>query len=207
MRQTAGVTATEQGIESLDLSHLGGRLRTLRTDAGLSLTELADRLGISVSAVSQIERGVLQPSVNRLLAIVTALGVPLARVFDESGRDRSSGASASGYVLARSGEIATVLLEDGVQYRRLSPAETTGVDFFESVYPPGSHAHPDNDLITHVGYEVGTVELGELTLRFEHDEVVLGPGDSITFPCDVPHRISNQSDSVALATWLIVHPQ
>jgi transcriptional regulator with XRE-family HTH domain len=199
------VTTEEQALEALGTSHLGSRLRGLRRERGFSLRDLADRLGISVSAVSQIERGVLRPSVNRLLAIVTALGVPLARVFDDGRRDAASGASASGYVLARSGESDTVLLEDGVRYRRLSPAETSGVDFFESTYPPGSHASGDNGLITHTGYEVGTVELGELTITFEDDEVRLGAGDSITFPCDVPHRIANRGGTAAIATWLIVH--
>lgn len=201
------MTAKEQALEALDTAHLGGRLRAIRQERGFSLRDLADRLGISVSAVSQIERGVLQPSVNRLLAIVSALGVPLARVFDESGRDRASGASASGYVLARSGDIGTVELEDSVLYRRLSPAATKGVDFFESTYPPGSHADTENALITHTGYEVGTVELGELTIRFEQEEVVLGPGDSITFPCDIPHRIANRGGQTAIATWLIVHDE
>jgi mannose-6-phosphate isomerase-like protein (cupin superfamily) len=92
-----------------------------------------------------------------------------------------------------------------VRYRRLSPAETAEVDFFESTYPPGSHASAENGLITHTGYEVGTVELGELTILFEDEEVRLGPGDSITFPCDVPHRIANRGDAPAIATWLIVH--
>lgn len=199
------MTAEEQALEALGTARLGQRLRELRRERGVTLRDLADRLGISVSAVSQIERGVLQPSVNRLLALVSALGVPLARVFDESGRDGAAGASATGYVLARSGDVGTVELEDGVLYRRLSPGETRGVDFFESTYPPGSHAGADHALITHVGYEVGTVEHGELTIRFEHEEVVLGAGDSITFPCDVPHRIENQGSRTAVATWLIVH--
>ena len=199
------MTSEEQRLQSLDATGLGERLRTIRKSAGLSLRDVAHRLGISVSALSQIERGVLQPSVNRLLAIVDALGVPLARVFDESARDRVSGASSTGYVLARAGDIGTVELAEGVLYRRLSPAETAGVDFFESTYPPGSQAGVENGLITHRGYEVGTVELGELTIAFEHEEVVLGPGDSITFPCDVPHRIANRGAEVAMATWLIVH--
>lgn len=199
------VTDEEDALLTLPVERLGARLRTLRQQAGLSLREVADRLGISVSAVSQIERGVLRPSVNRLLAMTTVLGVPLARVFDESSRDRVSGASASGYVLARAGEIGTVELAEGVLYRRLSPAETAGADFFESTYPPGSHADAAHGLITHRGYEVGTVELGELTIRFEHEEVVLGPGDSITYPCDVPHRIANHGEAIAVATWLIVH--
>ena len=201
------MTSTERALEELDRAHLGARLRALRKDAGLSLRDVAVRVDVSVSAVSQIERGVLQPSVNRLLALVTAIGVPLARVFDESGRDETaSGASPAGYLLARAGEIAPVTLQDGVLYRRLSPIDARDVDFFESTYPPGSQAGEDHALITHDGYEVGTVQIGALTIEFELEEVALGPGDSITFPCDVPHRISNRSDGPAVATWLIVHP-
>ena len=199
------MTAEGRRLQSLDATGLGERLRAIRKGSGLSLRDVAHRLGISVSALSQIERGVMQPSVNRLLAIVDALGVPLARVFDETGRDRVNGASSTGYVLARAGDIGTVQLAEGVLYRRLSPAETAGVDFFESTYPPGSQSGAENGLIAHHGYEVGTVELGELTIAFEEEEVVLGPGDSITFPCDVPHRIANRGAEVAMATWLIVH--
>ena len=199
------MTAKEEALQALATDHLGARLRRLRQEAGLSLKDLAVQLGVSVSAVSQIERGVLQPSVNRLIEIVGALGVPLARVFADEARDRASGASVTGYVLARAGDVETVELEDGVLFRRLSPIETAGVDFFESTYPPGSHVDAANELIVHTGYEVGTVELGELTIRFEQEEVVLGPGDSITFPCDVPHRIVNTGPAAAIATWLIVH--
>jgi transcriptional regulator with XRE-family HTH domain len=88
------VTTKEQALGALGTDHLGGRLRVLRLERGFGLRELAGRLGISVSAVSQIERGTLQPSVNRLLAIVSALGVPLARVFDEPARGGAPGDGA-----------------------------------------------------------------------------------------------------------------
>src|SRR3569833_753494 len=60
---------------------LGARLRELRLQSGTSLRALARELGISASAVSQIERGVMRPSVSRLIAFVSALGVPLSAVF------------------------------------------------------------------------------------------------------------------------------
>ncbi len=198
------MTAMERAIEGIDRRRLGERLRALRTETGMSLKDLASKLEISVSAVSQIERGVMQPSVNRLLAIVTALGVPLARVFDEPSRGHVDG-SRSGYTLARSGEIAPVRLESGVLYRRLSPVESAGVDFFESTYPPGSTGGESHELITHRGFEIGTMELGSLTIEFADESVVLGAGDSITFPCEIPHQIRNDGLTTAVATWLIVH--
>ncbi len=88
------MTAKERALEALGTDHLGGRLRLMRLERGFGLRELAGRLGISVSAVSQIERGTLQPSVNRLLAIVSALDVPLARVFDEPTRGGAPGVGA-----------------------------------------------------------------------------------------------------------------
>jgi len=200
-------------FDDLDAVALGARLRQLRGASGLSLSALARALDISPSAVSQIERGVRRPSVSRLIAIVQVLGVPLADVFDDQNEpatrrtppaDRGD-AAPGGYVLARGGAAHPIALGGGVVFRRLSPAHLSGVDFFESTYPPGSLATEVNALITHEGYEVGTVTAGELTIDFPDEAVTLRAGDSITFPCDLPHRLSNRGDADAVATWLIVH--
>ena len=185
---------------------VGGRIRMLRTQNGMSARALAAALGISPSAVSQIERGVLQPSVSRLIAITDALGVPLASVFD-AREDPGARASAPSedFALQRSGQSATVRLESGVLFRRLSPGRTPGVEYFESTYPPGSSAHTDSQLFRHDGYEVGTMKSGELTIDFDDERVVLRPGDAVSFPCSRPHRIHNTGSVEAVAQWLIVH--
>ena len=54
---------------------LGGRLRAERLGQGIGLREMARRLGISASALSQIETGKAQPSVSKLFDIVNLLGV------------------------------------------------------------------------------------------------------------------------------------
>ncbi|MFH8251699.1 helix-turn-helix domain-containing protein [Microbacterium sp. B2969] len=187
-------------------SDVGARLRRLRKQQGMSARALATALGISPSAVSQIERGVLNPSVSRLIAITDALGVPLAAVFD--GRDdvvAEVAATASGFALQRAEHSSSVVLDSGVTFRRLSPGRTPGVDYFESTYPPGSTAHADDDLFRHDGYEVGTVISGELTIDFDEERVVLRPGDAISYPCSRPHRIHNTGTDDAVAQWLIVH--
>src|SRR5512132_2224446 len=60
------------GAPALDL---GGRLRAERLGQGIGLREMARRLGISASALSQIETGKAQPSVSKLFDIVNLLGV------------------------------------------------------------------------------------------------------------------------------------
>lgn len=215
--------ASEVNLEALTPESLGARLRELRTGAGVSLRALAAKLGISPSAVSQIERGVMRPSVSRLIAYVGAIGVPLSAVF-ETGIEKAAVGSATSraaeygdqaagsagqfrFAIRRSWEVAPILLGGGVTFRRLSPVPTSGVEFFESTYPPGSMSNAHGALLRHEGYEVGTVTAGELTVDFDTDVVTLGAGDSITYPCSRPHLISNRSESVtAVATWLIVNP-
>jgi transcriptional regulator with XRE-family HTH domain len=203
---------SEPDLEALTTEKLGARLRELRQESGLSLRALAQRLDISSSAVSQIERGVMRPSVSRLIGYVTAIGAPLAAVFD-TGLEKAPEGPAAGtdttlsYAIRRSWEVAPIRLGGGVTFRRLSPVPTSGVEFFESTYPPNSMSNTHGQLLKHEGYEIGTVTAGELTVDFETDVVTLAAGDSITFPCSRPHLISNRSDTVpAVATWLIVNP-
>ena len=197
----------EPELEALTSELLGARLRELRVQSGKSLRAVARELGISPSAVSQIERGLMRPSVSRLIAYVSAIGVPLAAVFETNlEKAPETGATEYGYAIRRSWEVAPIRLAGGVTFRRLSPIPTPGAEFFESVYPPGAVSNAHGRLLKHEGYEVGTVTEGELTIEFEADVVTLAANDSITFPCDRPHLIGNRSKTVtAVATWLIVH--
>ncbi|GAA2205446.1 XRE family transcriptional regulator [Nonomuraea monospora] len=188
-------------LEAVSSERLGRRLRELRTRSGKSLRAVARELGISASAVSQIERGTMRPSVSRLIAYVSAIGVPLAAVFDSDERQEPPELAVS-----RAGEVAPIRLGGGVTFRRLSPGPTPDVEFFESTYPPHAVSTAHGRFLRHEGYEVGTVTAGELTIEFESEVVTLAEGDSITFPCSRPHIIGNRSATVtAVAVWLIVH--
>ncbi|KAA1418138.1 helix-turn-helix domain-containing protein [Mumia zhuanghuii] len=64
-----------------DVKAIGTRIRTLRTDKGLSLTELAERAGVSKSYLSTVEHGTgSRPGVAVLHKLATALGVTLADI-------------------------------------------------------------------------------------------------------------------------------
>ncbi|MDQ1128034.1 helix-turn-helix domain-containing protein [Microbacterium sp. SORGH_AS_0888] len=182
---------------------VGERLRALRVARGMSARDLARRLGISPSAVSQIERGVMQPSVSRLIAITDELDVPLTSVFDPS--EGRASATPESFGLRRAEHEDAIVLDDGVTFRRISPIATPGVDYFESTYPPGATAHADPGFFRHEGYEVGTVVSGELTVDFDDERVILRAGDAISYPCSRPHRLHNTSNEPVVARWLIVH--
>src|SRR4029077_19725557 len=64
---------------------VGAQLREKRFEMGMSLRELARRLDVSPSLVSQIETGKIQPSVRTLYAMVSELGISLDDVFHADG--------------------------------------------------------------------------------------------------------------------------
>jgi transcriptional regulator with XRE-family HTH domain len=68
-RPTAGGAAAEQ--------HIGTALRRLRKDAGLSVRTLAKNMGFSASFISQLENGLVSPSIASLERIALTLGVTL----------------------------------------------------------------------------------------------------------------------------------
>ena len=59
-------------------------IRLFRVHRGLSQRALADRVGINRSAVGAYENGLAFPSVETLLRIADALGVPVSRLFEET---------------------------------------------------------------------------------------------------------------------------
>src|ERR1700689_1726562 len=64
---------------------VGAQLRERRFAVGMSLRELARRIEVSPSLVSQIETGKIQPSVRTLIAIVSELGLSVDHIFERAG--------------------------------------------------------------------------------------------------------------------------
>jgi transcriptional regulator with XRE-family HTH domain len=187
----------------LDDEKLGARIRALREQRGLSLRGLAASVGISPSALSQIERGKMRPSVTRLFQIVSLLEVPLAVAFGEAAPPAPVSSNMSDEVaVARAGDIPELSLGHGVTYRRLTPVAVPGLEIFESTYPPGASSSQNAEYLRHSGQEMGSVRSGTLVVDVGFERYELGPGDSIKFGSTTPHRISNPGDIPAIAVWV-----
>lgn len=63
---------------------IGTRLKELRKTKGMSITELAERSGVSTGLISQIERNLVVPSVVNLYRIAQALGTDVNYFFETS---------------------------------------------------------------------------------------------------------------------------
>jgi transcriptional regulator with XRE-family HTH domain len=194
---------------------LGTRLRLERERRGLSLRELARRLEVSPSLVSQIETGKTQPSVRTLYAIVTELGVSLDELFAPADGDgpvqavpQPAGEAPRPPVgfgrVQRASDRDVIDLGSGVRWERLTTWNDRDVEFLYAVYEAGGSSSPDGSLMRHNGRELGIVLTGQLGVKVGFEDTVLGPGDSIAFDSTIPHRLHNDGDEVVTAIWIVL---
>lgn len=195
-----------------ELGDLGSRLREERERARISQRELARRLGVSASLISQIESGQSKPSVSTLYAIVTELDVSLDDVFrvhdDELSIATAVGAESDSAVVARPvvhpTERHVVELDSGVIWERLTSHEHEDVDFLHVIYDVGGSSASDERLMRHPGREYGYVLSGRLGVQLGFERHELGPGDSIAFDSTQPHRLWNLGDVPVRGIWFVV---
>lgn len=205
---TSPAAAAQIGAASI-----GPRLRAAREARGLTLRELARRIGVSPSLVSQIENGRGAPSVNTLYALVTELDISVDTLFsDESEASNYSGRRAgigvldersAGPQLQRGATRKVITLDSHVRWERLTPLHDQAVDFLYVVYEVGGQSGQAGAMMRHQGKEYGIVLEGRLGVAIAFEEYELGPGDSISFDSTTPHRLWNAGDVAVKAIWFV----
>jgi transcriptional regulator with XRE-family HTH domain len=186
-------------------SHIGPRLRAQREQLGLSLRELARRIGVSASLISQIERDKVNPSVSTLYSLVRELGLRMGDLFSDDEAVMAAESASSPRVTPET--RALINLESGVTWERLTAAADPGVEFLRVVYGVGSESCPEDSLIRHGGKEYAYVIAGRLCVQVGFERYELGPGDSISFDASAPHRLSTIGDRPAEAIWVVTGRQ
>jgi len=193
---------------------VGQRLRSERERHGVSLRELARRLEISPSALSQIETGRSRPSVGTLYAIVSELDMSLDELFGSQrtaaaaarAAEAAGGAEEAGATLVQRRDTRKgIELESGVRWERLTPTAEQDADFLYVVYEVGGASSREGTHMRHMGREYGLVLSGHLRVTIGFDEEhELGPGDSIAFESSRPHRLENDGAEPVEAIWFVV---
>ncbi|MDX1469485.1 MAG: helix-turn-helix domain-containing protein, partial [Acidimicrobiia bacterium] len=141
-----------------DLEGIGRRIREERVRVGLSQRELARRLGLSASLISQLESGQTRPSVGTLYSIVTELDVSLDRVIrgEDFTRQSAEDSIQSGTSpVVHPAERQAIDLASGVRWEELTSESEDGVDFLHAIYEVGGASTPDDELMRHHGREYG----------------------------------------------------
>lgn len=188
---------------------VGENVRRERQRAGVSLRDLARRVGVSPAFLSQFELGQSQAAVNTLFAIATELNLSIDALLGHSV-DASAAAddgAGPGRRRARSEAIAVsdyLAFQAGVRWRRLAELPGEHVDFLLTEYEPGADSAPHDGPQRHKGNDYGYVLEGTLTVVVNGRRRLVRAGQAIAMRGDEPHRLRNESDELVRAIWFVV---
>lgn len=212
-RTRAHAGATRNGRP--DYPEMGEHLREARRARQLSLRDLAERLGVSPSLISQIETGRANPSVSTLYAIAAELDVSLDELLFNDRRaaepapprprpETGAGTMTPAAPVQRADDRHRIRLASGVLWDRLTTQSEPGIEFLHVTYEVGGASSPQDAFQRHPGHEWGYVLSGTLEVRIGFDEYVLEPGDAISINSTIPHRLANIGDVPVEAIWFVL---
>jgi transcriptional regulator with XRE-family HTH domain len=178
-----------------DSLKIGTRIRSLRAEKGMSLNQLAQVAGVSKSNLSKIENNAISPTFETIERIARGLQVLPAALLSTPtpAREMLSFTDHGQGQRSDSGGYGFEFLFPDLPDRQMVPFVTTvaprGQETFEK---PSSHA----------GEEFFYVLEGKVAFLNDGDHRVMQRGDSVYFSSDLPHRVTNLTDSPARLLWV-----
>lgn len=168
---------------------LGVAVRAARNRLDLSVQALAQRAGVSLGLVSQVERGVGNPSLQSIQRIARALGISASRLLEPPVDELNVVTAGQRHILSSTGSA-----EQDEQPRRelLSPPGDSRIQLIRTVLPPGFSN--EGQPYRHIGTESITVLDGALVLAHGEQRERLVAGDSATYGCSTPHWWANDAE-------------
>ena len=181
---------------------VGAALSALRQSEGLSLDALARQSGVSKSMLSQIERDKTNPTVAVVWRLAQALGVEVAELL--GGGTRGVQHTISLMPKAQTPSMRTP--DEKCELRILGPVELAGrFEWYEITLQAGgalrSEAHPPGSR------EHLTVLRGLLSVTSGDRTLQVAAEETARYAADVPHAISNDGKSQAVALLVVLHPR
>jgi transcriptional regulator with XRE-family HTH domain len=171
----------------------GLHIRRIRTARGLSLKQIAERTGLSVGLISQIERGVSSASVRVLARMADALSVGIGDLF---GPVAGAHFDPTGIVARAADRRRVDFKATNCVKELLTPQEQQPrLDIFIMTLGPGGNS--GNDAYGHEGEEAALVLEGGVELTVDNRKFVLSVGDTWRFSSARPHRFSNAGPRTA----------
>ncbi len=172
---------------------VGARVRQLRTERGLTQTQLARRTGLNVGYLSQVETDKASPSLETLAALADAFGVPLAWLLvDDAPPPR----------VVRKADRPERLLPGGGRLEIVDGGFARQLRIVEGVVPPGTRS----SLTTDAGEEHHLVLAGRIRASQGTFEADLDPGDYLVWDGCFPHRAEVIGDEPARVLIITAGP-
>ncbi len=174
--------------------NVGGKLRAMREERGLSIRALARASGISANALSVIERGKSSPSVSTLYKVTDALGVPITTLFRTETKRVN-------VVFKKADERTRVSFQRGL-WEGLGGEMFSGrVEPFAITLESGTTSGPYP--MIHSGHEFVICLRGQLEYQVENELYLLEAGDTLLFTSNLKHRWRNPGNTVTNAVFVL----
>jgi transcriptional regulator with XRE-family HTH domain len=176
-------------------TRIGPRLRALRTARNLTIEQVAQSAGVTKGFISRVERDQTSVSVAVLLRICDVLQTPIGALFEDPPR-----------ALVRAEEAPVIDFGAGrLRHLVQTPGNLKDLRVVKVLLAPGADA--GSEAYTGArGTEFIHVLRGKLELELDGEVLLLGPGDSITFPGRTAHTYRNASGRERCEALLVVAP-
>ena len=163
-------------------------MRALREQQGLSLRALARLSGLSLNAISLIERGTNSPTVSSLHLLANALNVPITDFFQDGAQHAVIFLRPEERLRTEARGIALESLGSGLRNQQAEP-------FLVTVQPGSGNI---DQPITHAGEEFVFCLQGEANYKVGEQVYPLQVGCNLLFNAALPHGFNNEGDEPAV---------
>jgi transcriptional regulator with XRE-family HTH domain len=175
---------------------IGHRIRMRRQELGLSLRELAGRVGLTASFLSQIERDLASPSIESLRKVSDALDVPIFHFLIEP--------DAKSPVVRRDERAQLKLPGSDLTYQLMTPDLNRQMEVFIAEREPGQEKFTIP--LRQQTEEFIYVMQGQLEIQLGEDIYLLDAGDSIYFDGPFLRRLAARGDTTLRFISVITPP-
>ncbi len=175
---------------------IGNTVREIRKQKKLTIKDVAATSGIAPSLISQIENDKANPSLSTLIAVATALEVPIMSFFGDN--------SKSNEPVVRAAERTLIKERPNSEFYSLTNDIIGNFEFLYCVYQKGGQSN--TEVYTHKGAEALFLIKGKLEIEIDSRKYILNEGDSIAFDSENPHLARNLSDGESIAITVNTPP-
>lgn len=185
--------------ESLELFE---SIRKIRKEKSITLREMAEKTGISLNYLSQIERGKTNPSIGIIKKITNVIGVSLMGLGNEKPPTYKQRQKVE--VVRRERRKMLVFPKSKLKQYLLTPDLQRKLEVLLSESQPGKEY--EEEWYSHEGEEFGHVLQGRYEVTVEDKVYVLEEGDSIYFPSHLPHKMRGIGTKPCKTIWVVTPP-
>lgn len=175
------------------MTSMGDRIRSARKAKGWTLSQLSELTSLSISFLSQIERGACAPSIASLHTICDQIGISVPEALGFP--DKNGDARSESEPVIRAGQALLIHLAGSpVGYEYLSGAFPGRLmEILLNRFPAGYKS----PLSPHKREEFGFVLSGHISIRIGDRQYDLEPKDTYHFPASIPHSYATRAEEGA----------